>query len=592
MKVIQDKFIEELKIQAEASPNATITEDLEKLFDDWYEDFEENDRTSASNDRASANVDGASTSNTSTSAEIPETSSSANLLEPSHTEPIPDVPILITTALPTKPSDPSASTDPISVSSAIPSEPSNVDQTEVIHEDLTQSQSLQEITSNINLACAIKWTKDHPQTQIIGDLTEGVKTRANVNYCLFACFISKIEPKKVTEALADPFWVEAMQDELFQFERNNVWSLNLLPNGKVAIGTKWVFRNKKDENGVVIRNKARLVAQGYCQEEGIDYEETFSAVARLEAIRIFLAYAAHREEVYVKQPPGFESEKYPNHVYFLDKALYGLKQAPRAWYEHLSTFLLSHNFHRGTTDITLFYKKLNDDILLVQSEFEMSMIGELTFFLGLQVKQSTEGIFINQPKYVQDLLKKYKLSEVSPMRTPVATGLKLHKDLSGASVECKLYRGMIGSLLYLTASRPDIMFATCLCARFQSNPKESHLITEKDPEILIENSHSGTLKPNCVSTSTAEAEYIAAANCCSQALWMQTQLREYGYTFNKIPILCDSNSAIAISANLVQHSKAKHIIRYHFLKHHVEEGNVEMYFVNTEYQLVDPLLKH
>ena len=446
----------------------------------------------------------------------------------------------------------------------------------------------------------------------------------------------------------------------------------LAPNG--------FFRNKKDENGVVIRNKARLVAQGYCQEEGIDYKETFAPVARLEAIRIFLAYAAHRgfkvhqmdvksaflngklkEEVYVKQPPGFESEKYPNHVYFLDKALYGLKQAPRAWYERLSTFLLSRNFHRGTTDITLFYKKTHDEILLVQiyvddiifgstdvsmckefellmqNEFEMSMMGELTFFLGLQVKQSSEGIFINQAKYIQDLLKKYKLAEVSPMRTPMATGLKLHKDLSGVSVECKLYRGMIGSLLYLTASRPDIMFATCICARYQSDPKESHMSAvkrilrylKKSPSLGLwyplnsgfdllaytdsdyggcqvdRKSTSGSCqflggklvswsskKQNCVSTSTAEAEYVAAASCCSQALWMQTQLRDYGYTFNKIPILCDNKSAIAISANPVQHSKTKHIdIRYHFLKHHVEEGNVEMYFVSTEFQLADLFTK-
>jgi hypothetical protein len=368
-----------------------------------------------------------------------------------------------------------------------------------------------------------------------------------------------------------------------------------------------------------------------------------------------------KEEVYVKQPPGFESEKYPNNVYFLDKALYGLKQAPRAWYERLSTFLLSQNFHRGTTDITLFYKKTHDEILLVQiyvddiifgstdvsmckefeflmqNEFEMSMMGELTFFLGLQVKQSSEGIFINQAKYIQDLLKKYKLTEVSPMRTPMATGLKLHKDLSGVSVECKLYRGMIGSLLYLTASRPDIMFATCICARYQSDPKESHMSAvkrilrylKKSPSLGLwyplnsgfdllaytdsdyggcqvdRKSTSGSCqflggklvswsskKQNCVSTSTAEAEYVAAASCCSQALWMQTQLRDYGYTFNKIPILCDNKSAIAISANPVQHSKTKHIdIRYHFLKHHVEEGNVEMYFVSTEFQLADLFTK-
>ncbi|KAI3666990.1 hypothetical protein L6452_42031 [Arctium lappa] len=272
-----------------------------------------------------------------------------------------------------------------------------------------------------------------------------------------------------------------------------------------------------------------------------------------------------------------------------------------------------------------------------ESEFEMSMMGELTFFLGLQVKQTTEGIFINQSKYVSDILEKYKLSYSSPMKTPMSTGSKLHADLEGKTVECKLYRGMIGSLLYLTASRPDIMFATCLCARFQANPKESHLYAVKRifrylkgtknlglwyPENsgfdlmaytdsdyggckLDRKSTSGSCqflggklvswtskKQNCVSTSTAEAEYVAAASCCSQVLWMRTQLRDYGFDIEKIPILCDSKSAIAISTNPVQHSKTKHIdIRYHFLKHHVEEGTIEMYFVPTDYQLADLFTK-
>ncbi|KAJ9544733.1 hypothetical protein OSB04_024440 [Centaurea solstitialis] len=496
---------------------------------------------------------------------------------------------------------------------------------------------------------AARWTKDLPQSQIIGDPSEGVKTRANLNYCLFACFVSKNEPKKVSDALADPFWVEATQDELLQFERDKVWTLTSLPAGKSAIGTKWVFRNKKNENGVVVRNKARLVAQGYCQEK-----ETFAPVARLEAIRIFLAYVAHRgfkvyqmdvksaflngklkEEVYVKNPPGFHSEKFPNHVYFLDKALYGLKQAPRSWYDRLSNFLLSYKFYRGTTDITLFYKNTQNDILLVQiyvddiifgsidislckdfeslmqKEFEMSMMGELTFFLGLQVKQSSKGIFINQAKCVQDVLKKYKLSEASPMRTPMATSLKLHKDIGGISVESKLYRGMIGSLLYLTASRPNIIYLKKTPSVGLWYPLHSgfDLLAYTDSDYggcqVDRKSTSGSRhflggklvswsskKQNCVSTSTAEAEYVAAASCCSQALWMQTQLHDYGYTFNKIPILCDNKSAIAISENPVQHSKTKHIdIRYHFLKYQVEEGNVEMYFVNTEFQLVDLFTK-
>ncbi|KAI3685611.1 hypothetical protein L6452_34862 [Arctium lappa] len=334
------------------------------------------------------------------------------------------------------------------------------------------------------IAPITRWTKDHPIDQIIGSSSEGVKTRsATINECFYVNFLSIIEPKKVKEALEDPHWIFAMQDELQEF----------------------VFRNKKDEDGIIIRNKARLVAKGYCQEEGIDYDETFAPVARLEAIRIFLAYAAHKgfkvyqmdvksaflhgklnEEVYVQQPPGFESTEYPNHVYYLDKALYGLKQAPRAWYETLSTFLINNGFEKGTIDTTLFIKRYKNEMLLVQiyvddiifgstnqkycdkfselmkSEFEMSFMGELTFFLGLQVKQTSEGTFISQSKYVSEILQKYKLNDSTSMIIPLSTGVKLDSDPSGESVDIKTYRGMIGSLLYLTASRPDIMFATCL----------------------------------------------------------------------------------------------------------------------------------
>ena len=288
------------------------------------------------------------------------------------------------------------------------------------------------------------------------------------------------------------------------------------------IGTKWVFRNKLDEDGIVTRNKARLVAKGYSQEEGIDYDETFAPVARLEAIRMFLAFAAYsnfkvyqmdvksaflngelEEEVYVEQPPGFIDPELEDFVYLLFKALYGLKQAPRTWYDTLSEFLLENGFTRGVIDKTLFHKKHKNDIILVQvyvddiifgstndalcarfaklmqSKYEMSMMGELNFFLGLQVSQKPDGIFICQTKYVRDLLKKYKMEDSTPAKTPMATATKLDQDESGKKVDITHYRGMIGSLLYLTASRPDIMFATCLCARFQADPKESHLIAVK-----------------------------------------------------------------------------------------------------------------
>ncbi|GJZ16120.1 retrovirus-related pol polyprotein from transposon TNT 1-94 [Tanacetum coccineum] len=199
---------------------------------------------------------------------------------------------------------------------------------------------------------------------------------ASAHECLFVDFLSEEEPKKVSESLKHPRWVDAIQDELNQFARNKVWILVPAPYGKTIIGSKWVFRNKRDEIGIVIKNKARLIAQGYNQQEGIDYDETFAPVARLEAIRIFLAFATYmnfivyqmdvksaflngklKEEVYVKQPPGFESNEFPNHVCKLDKALYRLKQAPRAWYETLSTFLTEHKFVRGKI-ATLFRTKL------------------------------------------------------------------------------------------------------------------------------------------------------------------------------------------------------------------------------------------
>ncbi len=247
-----------------------------------------------------------------------------------------------------------------------------------------------------------------------------------------------------------------------------------------VIGTRWVFKNKMDENDIIVRNKARLVAQGFNQEEGIDYEETFAPVARLEAIRMLLAFACFKdfvlyqmdvksaflngfinEEVYVEQPPGFQSFNFPNHVFKLKKALYGLKQAPRAWYERLSKFLLKKGFKMGKIDTTLFIKTKENDMLLVQiyvddiifgstndslckefslymqSEFEMSMMGELKYFLGLQIKQTQEGIFINQAKYCKELIKRFGMESAKHMATPMSTSCYLDKDESGQSIDMK-----------------------------------------------------------------------------------------------------------------------------------------------------------
>ncbi|GJS81805.1 putative ribonuclease H-like domain-containing protein [Tanacetum coccineum] len=471
----------------------------------------------------------------------------------------------------------------------------------------------------------------HPQSQILRDLTSPVQTRGTLKkskfgasafvsyvhdqqrnnhtdylHCLFACFLSQLEPSSVAQALNDPAWVEAMQEEMQQFINQKVWQLVPLPDGKIAIGTKWILKNKRDARGIVVRNKARLVAQGHRQEEGIDYDEVFAPNARIEAIRLFLAFASYmgfmvyqmdvksaflygeiEEEVYVTQPKGFEDPHFPKHVYRVVKALYGLHQAPRAWYARLSTFLLKHNYRRGTIDKTLFIKKNSRDIILVQvyvddiifgstnkawcdefevlmkGEFEMSAMGELTFFLGLQVKQEPDGIFISQDKYVQDMLKKFDMESVRPATTPFEASKPKSKDEPDDAVNVHLYRSMIGSLMYLTASRPDIQFAVSACSRHQVTPLTSNLNAVKkifkylkgqpklglwyprDSPFVLEaysdSDYAGShgdrksttggcqflgrrliswqcKKQTIVATSSTEAEYVAAANCCGQFL--------------------------------------------------------------------------
>ncbi|GKA73409.1 ribonuclease H-like domain-containing protein [Tanacetum coccineum] len=344
----------------------------------------------------------------------------------------------------------------------------------------------------------------------------------------------------------------------------------------MIIKLKWLWKNKKDEDQTVIRNKARLVAKGYAQEEGIDFEESFAPVARLEAVRIFVAHAAHKsfpiyqmdvktaflngplkEEVYVAQPEGFVDPDHPEKVYLLRKALYGLKQAPRAWYDELSNFLMS----KGFTKV----------------------------------------------------------------------------DLSGEPVDQSDYRSKIGSLMYLTSSRPDLVQAVCYCARYQARPTQKHLKEVKrifkylkgtinmglwypkdsgfNLTAFSDADHAGCIdtrkstsggiqflgdklvswmskKQNCTAMSSAEAEYVALSASCAQVMWMRTQLQDYGFNYNKIPLYCDSQSAIAISCNPVQHSRTKHIhTRYHFIKEQVENGIIELYFVRTEYQLADMFTK-
>ncbi|GKC95116.1 putative ribonuclease H-like domain-containing protein [Tanacetum coccineum] len=430
---------------------------------------------------------------------------------------------------------------------------------------------------------------------------------------------------------------------------DKVWTLVDLPYGKRAIGTKWVYRNKKDERGIVIRNKARLVAQGYTQEEGIDYDESAFLYGKIE------------EEVYVCQPLGFEDLEFPNRVYKVEKALYSLHQAPKAWYETLSTYLWDNRFQRGQIDKTLFIKRVKGDILLVQvyvddiifgstrnemftefkkmmhKTFQMSFIGELTFFLGLQVTQKDDGIFISQDKYVDEILKKFGFSTIKTASTPIETSKLLLKDVEAEDVDVYLYRSMIGSLMYLTASRLDIMFIICICARFQVTPKVSHLHAVKrifrylkgqpklglwyskdspfDLESYTDSDYAGASldkksttggcqflgsrliswqckKQIIVTNSTTEAEYVAAASWCGQALWIQNQMLDYGYNFMNTKISIDNESTISIVKNPMFHSKSKHIeIRHHFIRDLNEKKLIQMIKIHTDQNVTDLLTK-
>ncbi|GJX80115.1 putative ribonuclease H-like domain-containing protein [Tanacetum coccineum] len=377
-----------------------------------------------------------------------------------------------------------------------------------------------------------------------------------------------------------------------------------LPKGKHAIGTKWVYRNKKDERGIVVRNKARLVAQGYTQEEGIDYDEVFAPVARIEAIRLFLAYASFmgfimyqmnvksaflyvtiKEEVYVCQPLGFEDPQFHNKVYKVDKALYGLHQAPRAWYETLSTYLIENGLRRGVIDKNLFIKKDKEFESLMHKKFQMSSMGELTFFLGLQVKQKDDGIFISQDKYVADILKKFDFSSVKTASTLIGTHKALLKDEEVKDVDVHLYRSMIRSLMYSTASRPDIIY-------LKGQPKLGLWYSRDSPFDLETFSDSDYAGASLNRKSTTGAEYVVAANYCGQVLWIQNQMLDYGFNFMNIKVFIDNESTICIVKNLVFHSKTKHIeIRHHFIRDCYEKKLIQVIKIHTDHNVADILTK-
>ncbi|GJS28452.1 retrovirus-related pol polyprotein from transposon TNT 1-94 [Tanacetum coccineum] len=371
------------------------------------------------------------------------------------------------------------------------------------------------------------------------------------------------------EAIADFVWIEAMQDELHQFDRLKVWELVDKPSGKMIIKLKWLWKNKKDEDQTVIRNKSRLVAKGYAQEEGIDFEESFAPVARLEAFDFSVAYAAHK---------SFQSSDghHPEKVYLLRKALYGLKQAPRAWYDELSNFLMSKGFTKGTIDPTLFKIKYGEDILLVQiyvddiifgstnpkyskrfeklmhSRFEMSLMGEMKFFLGLQIHQSPKGIFINQAKYALEILKKHNMDNCHSIGTPLATKPKLDVDLSGEPIDQSDYHSKIGSLMYLTSSRPDLVQAVCYCALIKGTYNTKHLRRLKRIFNTQRVPLPRTLQRAEIRGVSASCAQVHVDEDTASRLWLPTITKDPLY-------IATLQSAIASIRQPRQHSRTKHI---------------------------------
>ncbi|GKA50253.1 retrovirus-related pol polyprotein from transposon TNT 1-94, partial [Tanacetum coccineum] len=355
--------------------------------------------------------------------------------------------------------------------------------------------------------------------------------------CMFTLTVNTAEPKNIKEAMADSAWIEAMQEELHQFDRLQVWELIDKPFGKNIIKLKWLWKNKNDE------------------DQTMDVKMAF-------------LNGPLKEEVYVAQPDGFVDPAHPEKVYRLRKALYGLKQAPRAWYDELSKFLINKGFTKGTIDPTLFTIKYGEDILLVQiyvddiifgsinpkfskrfeklmhSRFEMSLMGEMKFFLGLQIHQSPRGIFINQAKYTLKILKKHGMEKGQSIGTPMATKPKLDADLSGEPVDQTDYRSTInmglwypkGSGFELTAFS-DADHAGCVDTR-KSTSGGIQFLGDKLVSWMSK-------KQDCTVMSSAKAEYVALSASCAQEIWMRTQLQDYGFNYNKIPLYYDSQSAIA-----------------------------------------------
>ncbi|KAK8947207.1 hypothetical protein KSP39_PZI006814 [Platanthera zijinensis] len=492
------------------------------------------------------------------------------------------------------------------------------------------------------------------------------------------------EPTSFAEAISQPQWAEAMKSEIHMISKNNTWMLVNKPPQHSIIGLKWIFKLKLNEDGKVQKHKARLVARGFSQKPGRDFTETFAPVARMETIRILLAFAAQQrlqihqldvksaflngdlnEDIYVQQPEGFVVQGEEEKVYKLRKALYGLRQAPRAWNDRIDQFLTLNQYARSPYEASLYYKHLPnnsflivciyvDDLLvigsnsqlaeefktLMKSEFEMSDLGPMKYFLGLQIDQIPGAVFVHQSNYLQVLLKRFGMQDCKPTATPMATNERLLKEDGEEKISEEIYRSIVGSLIYLTNSRPDIEHAVGMVSRFVSAPSSVHMKAVKrifrylqgtcnyglmytqsgnEEEVLIGFSDSdwagsaddrkstsgfvfqvggksiswNSKKQQCTALSSAEAEYIAIGEAAKEGVWLKRILEELRRKKQEPTLLMvDSTSAMSICKNPVFHNRTKHIqIKHHFVRELVEEKEIALMYCNTKDQLADGMTK-
>jgi hypothetical protein len=514
----------------------------------------------------------------------------------------------------------------------------------------------------------------------LGDYVTG-DDLTDVDAMNFAMFVG-LDPVTYKQASKVQHWRDAMDAEIPAIQKNDTWELIDQPPNCKIVGVKWIFKTKLKETGEIEKFKARLVAKGYTQEEGIDYGEIFAPVARLETIRTVVALAATRkwnihqldiksaflhgainENVYLEQPPGYVFQGREHQVYKLKKALYGLKQAPRAWYSKLESYLAANDFLKCPHEHTLFMKKKEkgeilivcvyvDDLIytgndklmfqefktMMMKEFAMTDLGKMRYFLGIEVLQSCNGIFIGQKKYIKDMLSKFEMSDCNPVKNPIVPGSRLVKEDKGVKVDNTLFKQLVGSLMYLTATRPDIAYSVSLISRFMEDPKESHFMAAKrilrylqgtqnlgifykaggNEELIAytDSDYAGDLddrkstsgyafllgggviswvskKQPVVSLSTTEAEFIAAALCACQCVWLRRILEHLSHCQEGATVVfCDNVSTIKLSKNPVLHGRSKHIdVRFHFLRNLCNDGVIELNYCSTRDQLADIMTK-